>query len=63
MLANVVVELNTDGNSESYKYKCDMVSMGSVYFQPDTETLHWAGVYYRDSSLTNGEIVAVTYNY
>ena len=40
----LTVVTNTDGNSDSYEYKCDMGANGIVYFQPDDERLHWDGL-------------------
>ncbi len=34
----------------SYTYKCGMGTYGIVYVVSDTEQMHWAGVYYEDTT-------------
>ena len=47
---------NTDGNSATYEYKCDMGANGILHFQPDDERLHWEG-------LVGTQQVRATYDY
>ena len=55
------VTRHTDTSHKEYTYKVDMAALGIVYFEPDLEGLHWAGLYYPTPSVS--KTVAATYSY
>ena len=57
------VATHSDAAHAEYQYKADMGSNGVVFFQPDAERVHWAGLWYADNTLQNAQTVAATYSY